>query len=104
MKKLQKFFFLLLSIVAIFCNDAHAQCNTLPPKNINTNPDNYVNEEDPTNSLLWDWRLQSWMGYRPATPFPANYQINSPFYNIFNPNLFDLSSPTVKNYDPLNGR
>jgi hypothetical protein len=92
--------FLLLCVDAL---KSKAQCYNLPPLNISTNPDNYQNPEDPTASLKWDWRLQSWFGYRKGTPTPVYYQINSPFYDIYNPNLFDLSFQSVKNYDPKNG-
>ncbi len=83
--------------------NVHSQCYNNPPLNISTNPDNYQNPEDPTGLLKWDWRQPYWFGYRKSTPTPQYYQINSPFYDIYNPNLFDLSSLSAKNYDPLSG-
>lgn len=82
---------------------AKSQCYNNPPLNISTNPDNYQNPEDPTELKKWDWRLAYWFGYRKETPVPLYYQINSPFYDVYNPNLFDLSALSVKNYDPKNG-
>ncbi|MBY0479569.1 MAG: T9SS type A sorting domain-containing protein [Chitinophagaceae bacterium] len=80
-----------------------AQCWTQPPISVSTDPDNYQNPDDPTGALKWDWRQQTWFGYRKGTPTPVYYQINSPFYDLQNPNIFDLSSQSVKNYDPKNG-
>nr|MCU0376409.1 hypothetical protein [Chitinophagaceae bacterium] len=93
---------ILLLLLSLSAN-VFAQCWTQPPISISTEPENYQNPEDPTSALKWDWWQQTWFGYRPGTPTPVSYQINSPFYDIQNPNLFDLSSLAVKNYDPKNG-
>jgi hypothetical protein len=84
-------------------NYGQSQCYNNPPLTIFTDPDNYQNPDDPNALLKWDWRQQYWFGYRKGTPTPVYYQINSPFYDIYNPNLFDLSSVSVKNYEPKNG-
>jgi hypothetical protein len=44
-----------------------AQC---PINTLSTNPSNYQNSSDPAQQLKWDWRLPSWIGYRPGTPAP----------------------------------
>jgi len=93
----------ILLILLSLCVNVYAQCWTLPPLSISTDPDNYQNPEDPTGALKWDWRQPTWFGYRPGTPMPVYFQIGSPFYDLQNPNVFDLSSLATKNYDPKNG-
>ncbi len=94
---------LTLFLLTSFSFSSVAQCWTLPPVALSTDPDNYQNPEDPFGALKWDWRQPIWFGYRKGTPTPIYYQINSPFFDLQNPNLFDLSSQSVKNYDPKNG-
>lgn len=92
---------LSLAIFFAYAICLNAQC---PINTITTNPSNYQNGSDPSQLLKWDWRLQSWTGYRPATPVPIQYQIASPFYNTNgNPNITDLSLVTNKNYRPEDG-
>jgi hypothetical protein len=75
-----------------------------PENTISTNPDNYQNSTDNSQLLKFDWRLQTWTGYRPGIPVPVSYQITSPFFNTNgNPNLRELSFPTAKNYRPEDG-
>jgi hypothetical protein len=93
--------FLMGIICLMWLTRATAQC---PINTVTTNPDNYQNSSDPTESLKFDWRLQTWTGYRPSTPGPIAYQITSPFFdNNGNPNLPDISLVSVKNYSPLDG-
>jgi hypothetical protein len=54
---------ILLLLLNISLN-AFSQCWTQPPIAISTDPDNYQNPEDPTGALKWDWRQQTWFGYR----------------------------------------
>lgn len=94
--------FILTIIVCLIRICTLAQCPII--NTISTNPSNYQNESDPTQLLKWDWRLQSWTGYRPGTPTPIQYQIASPFYNTNgNPNITDLALITNKNYRPEDG-
>lgn len=63
--------FILTIIVCLIRICTLAQCPII--NTISTNPSNYQNESDPTQLLKWDWRLQSWTGYRPGTPTPIQY-------------------------------
>ncbi len=92
---------ILLICIFIFSRTSISQCSI---NTISTNPSNYQNASDPSQLLKWDWRLQTWNGYRPGTPAPVLYQITSPFYNTNgNPNIVDLSLVTNKNYRPEDG-
>jgi len=50
-----------------------------PTNTITTYPDNYQNSTDPNQLLKWDWRLQTFTGYRPGVPTRFSYQITNPF-------------------------
>jgi len=93
--------YVLLLIALLSQKQINAQC---PINTVSTNPSNYQNSSDPTQQLKWDWRLQTWTGYRPGTPVPISYSIVSPFYNTNgNPNITDLALVTFKNYRPEDG-
>ncbi len=75
-----------------------------PTNTVTTDPDNYQNSTDPNQLLKWDWRQQTFTGFRPGVPSPVSYQITNPFFNTNgNLNLRELSFPADKNFKPVDG-
>ncbi len=74
---------------------------------ISTDPNHYVNPNDPGEDLLWDWRKEEYTMYIPANGGGTQgvaTPIKSPFFDQSgNPNTFALADAIEKDFDSEDG-
>jgi hypothetical protein len=100
---------ILIAVPALlFAQDpVHVPEGGCDPVGIYTNPDEYINPNDPNEDLLWDWRIEEYTMYIPANGGGTQgvaTPIISPFFDQSgNPNTFSLADAIDKDFASENG-
>lgn len=105
MKIIIKYLMVLLPVLGFAQDPVNVPEGGCEPVGISTNPDKYINPNDPSGDLKWDWREEQYTIYltNGGTPGVPVTIVNPFFDQSGNPNTFALANEFEKDFNPLDG-